>query len=127
MYFLDVNEVLYIHDKIIGEFWWLSGIKDLGQIESILQHIQNDEYYKSFVTKLTHLFFWIIQFHPFNDGNKRTAILVTTIFLEMNDCVIPDIFVKLEDIAVWVAKWEIDKDTLEKFLKTLLISFDYGI
>lgn len=30
---------------------------DTGKLDSVLQHIQNDEYYPTFVDKLTHLFF----------------------------------------------------------------------
>ncbi len=51
-----------------------SGIKDQGQIESVLQNIQNDLYYPEFEDKLTHLFFALNKFHCFHDGNKRIAI-----------------------------------------------------
>lgn len=30
---------------------------DLGRLESVLHNIQNDDYYPTFVDKLTHLFF----------------------------------------------------------------------
>jgi len=47
---------------------------DLGKLESVLEHIQNDVYYPTFEDKLTHLFFSANKFHCFADGNKRIAI-----------------------------------------------------
>ncbi len=127
MYYLSLNDLLQIHKNIINEFWWLWWVKDKQQLESILTHIQNNNYYPNFSSKLTHLFFWITKFHCFNDWNKRTAIWAVTVFLEFNKIKIPNIFVKLEDTAIWVAKWEIDKITLEKIFKTILISFNINI
>mgnify|MGYP006874849085 CR=1 FL=1 len=40
------------------------GILDFGKIESVLTHIQNDDYYPTFVDKLTHLFFCVCKFSP---------------------------------------------------------------
>jgi death-on-curing protein len=71
------------------------------------------------------LFFGIIKFHCFNDGNKRTAIWSLGLFFEINDFEIPAFFTKMEDIAIWVAKDEISKDDLKKLLKSILISFWY--
>ena len=42
--------------------------------------LRND-WYPTFVDKLTHLFFCTCQFHCFSDGNKRLAITLSTLFL----------------------------------------------
>ena len=42
---------------------------DVGKLDSVLQHIQNDLYYPTFVDKLTHLFFVLVNF---------TALLMET-------------------------------------------------
>ncbi len=34
---------------------------DRGQLESVLEQIQNDNYYPTFLDKITHLFFWCKQ------------------------------------------------------------------
>ncbi|MDD5770007.1 MAG: type II toxin-antitoxin system death-on-curing family toxin [Candidatus Gracilibacteria bacterium] len=127
MIYLDINDIIDLHNEIIKEFGGLSGIKDKQQLESILQHIKNDEYYSNIVQKATHLFFGIIKFHCFNDGNKRTAIGSLGMFLEINNFKIPSLFVKLEDIAIGVAKNEITKDELKKIIKSIIISFGYNI
>jgi len=69
-------------------------------LDSILSHIKNEDYYPQFVDKLTHLFFSLVQFHTFNDGNKRTAILAVELFLFINEIYIEDVIIKLEDIAI---------------------------
>lgn len=57
---------------------------DVGKLDSVLQHIQNDLYYPTFVDKLTHLFFCTCEFHCFADGNKRLAITLSLQFLLFN-------------------------------------------
>lgn len=36
---------------------------DFGRLEGVLYNIQNDDWYPTFVDKLTHLFFCTCQFH----------------------------------------------------------------
>ncbi len=127
MNYLSIDDIIDLHNEILLEFWWLAGVKDKQQLESVLQHIQNDEYYGSFIEKSTHLFFSIIKFHCFNDGNKRTAIWSLWLFFEVNNFEIPSLFTKMEDIAIWVAKNEISKEELQKIIKSTLISFWYSV
>ena len=124
MNYLEIDDILNLHDEILKEFWWLKWIKDKQQLESVLQHIQNNAYYENIIEKSTHLLFSIIKFHCFNDWNKRTAIWSLWLFWEINNISIPSLFVKLEDIAIWVAKNEISKEDLKKIIKSILISFD---
>lgn len=125
MFYFNYTTVISLHDVIIEELWWLQWIKDEQQIASIIQHIQNDDYYPTIVDKSVHLFFSIIQFHCFNDGNKRTAVAFLDVFLQVNGVMIDDFYIKLEDIAVGVAKWNLDKEYLKKFFETLFVSFWY--
>ncbi len=74
---------------------------DLGRLDSVLQHIQNDDYHPSFSDKLPHLFFCTCQFHCFTDGNKRLAITLSAQFLLLNGymAVAKDFFVAMENIS----------------------------
>jgi len=125
MQYLDIEEIILLHDELVINFWWLSWVKNKWQLESILDHIKNDSYYHDFTDKLIHLFFWIIQFHCFNDWNKRTAIASSDLFLKINGYEISDFVVKMEDIAIWVAKWEIEKIDLRKIFNSMFNSFGY--
>ena len=115
--YLSFEDVSYIHNQILLQEAWLPWIKDVWQLESILYHIQNDEYYPDFTDKLVHLVFWIIQFHVFNDANKRTAILSSKVFLEINWIKNINYTQKMEDIVVWIAKWIITKNDLKKIFQ----------
>lgn len=58
-FYFDAIHAIAVHDWIIEYSGGLAGIKDIGQIESPLEHIQNDFYYPELEDKLTHLVFSI--------------------------------------------------------------------
>ena len=88
--YFKADYAIKIHDKIIEISGGRAGLKDYGNIDSPLTHIQNDDYYSTFEEKLTHLVFSFKKFHAFNDGNKRTSIAMGAFFLEVNGL---DVFV----------------------------------
>lgn len=104
-FYFDVVHAISIHDWIIEHTGGLAGIKDVGQLESPLQHIQNDWYYPTLEDKLTHLVFSINKHHAFNDGNKRSSLALGAYFLELNgfDFVVKRFVKEMENIVVWVA------------------------
>ena len=101
---------------------------DLGRLDSVLQNIQNDDYYPTFVDKLTHLFFCTCKFHCFADGNKRLAITLSAQFLLFNGymAVAKKFFTETENISYQVAAGKIDKDLLHKIMTAIMDdTFDY--
>ena len=95
---------------------------DLGRLDSVLQNIQNDDYYPSFVDKLTHLFYCICEFHCFADGNKRLAITLGAQFLLQNGymAVAKVFFTIMENISYQVAAGKIGKELLSRILTAVL-------
>ena len=95
---------------------------DFGKLESVLYNIQNDDWYPTFIDKLTHLFFCTCQFHCFADGNKRLAITLSTLFLLLNGSLsIAETFLsKTENISLYVAASKIDKDLLHKIMTSIM-------
>ena len=77
--------IIDIHNSVIKKSGGLAGVKDIGQLESVLAHIQNPDYYPTFLDQITHLVYSIAKFHIFNDGNKRSAILSGALFLTLNN------------------------------------------
>lgn len=76
-----------IHDEAIYEFGGLAGIRDPGPLESALDQPRNLFAYEpraSVFQLAATLCVGIAKNHPFNDGNKRTALLVTRAFLYLN-------------------------------------------
>ncbi len=126
--FFNSEYAIKIHNKIIEISGGRSGIKDFGNIDSPLTHIQNDDYYPTFENKLTHLVFSFNKFHAFNDGNKRTSIAIGAFFLAVNglEFFIDKFIIEMENIAVAVADNIIDKDLLSEIIASLINEEDYS-
>ena len=105
----------------------LLSVIDTGKLESVLAHIQNDDYYPSFVDKLTHLVFSANKFHCFSDGNKRISISLGAQFLLLNGYVfIARRFIQeMENISYHVAAGKIDKDFLKEIITSIIYEQDY--
>lgn len=120
--YFDAQHAVDVHDWIIENSGGLPGLKDLGQLESVLQHIQNDDYYPTFDAKLTHLIFGINKFHAFNDGNKRSSLTLGAYFLTLNgyDYCVPQYVIQMENIVVAVAEGAVNKDLLQRVVVSLI-------
>jgi len=121
--YLSIKQAVDIHRKTIHySGGGTLGHYDLGQLESVLENIQNDDYYPNFVDKLTHLFFCACEFHCFMDGNKRIAITLSAQFLLLNGymAVAKTFFSEMENISYHVAAGKIDKEFLYKIMTAIL-------
>lgn len=84
---ISAQIAIAIHDEAIYEFGGMAGIRDHGLLESALDRPRNLLAYKarsSVFDLAAALCFGIAKNHPFNDGNKRTALLSTRAFLYLN-------------------------------------------
>lgn len=97
------------------------GYLNVGQLDSVLEHIKNDDYYPSFQDKLIHLFWGCCKFHCFCDGNKRIALTASTLFLLLNGYmfIAKDFIHRMENISYQVAAGKIDKNLLEEIINSL--------
>ncbi|MFN8807686.1 MAG: type II toxin-antitoxin system death-on-curing family toxin [Bacteroidota bacterium] len=127
--YFTAEYAIKIHDKIIEISGGREGVKDYGNIDSPLSHIQNDDYYPSFEEKLTHLVFSFNKFHAFNDGNKRTSIAMGAFFLEVNglESLVDKFIIEMENIAVTVADNIIDKHLLLEIITSIIYEEDYSV
>ena len=123
LFYIDIEQAREIHLKTVeisggGD----DGILDIGKLDSVLEHIQNDDYYPDFIEKLTHLFFCANKFHCFRDGNKRIAIALGAHFLLINGHVfIVSRFInEMENISYHVATGAIDKDLLFEVIHSVI-------
>lgn len=125
--YFDMAHAIRVHDWIIEHSGGLPGVKDEGQLSSVLEHIQNDLYYSSFEEKLNHLVFAINKFHAFNDGNKRSSLVLGAYFLELNgyDYCVKKFVQEMENIVVWLAEGKISKALLLKLVTSLILDDEY--
>lgn len=126
--YFDIRHAVITHDKILEVSGGTAGVLDLGRLESVLQHIQNDEYYPTFEDKLTHLVFAVISNHCFLDGNKRTSIGLGAFFLEVNglDAFVSKFMIEMENISVAVANNIIEKELLCEIVTSIINEEEYN-
>jgi death on curing protein len=121
--YLTLELAIEIHQKTVDVSGGGSlGHLDVGKLESVLQHIQNDNYYPTFDAKLTHLFFSACKFHCFEDGNKRIAISLCAEMLVRNGYLrsIRGFAQESENISYHVAAGNISKELLGEWMSAVL-------
>lgn len=84
---VDPKVVIALHDEQIAEHGGQTGIRDRGLLDSALARpVNKSGYDKPSTADLAAAYgFGIAKNHPFMDGNKRTALVVTELFLNLND------------------------------------------
>ena len=100
--------VIAIHKRQLAEHGGSTGIRDLGLLESAILKPTHVYLYGGGDTSIPQLAsayaYGIARNHPFVDGNKRTALVLSLLFLRLNDYTLscsPDnlyeIFMKLAE------------------------------
>src|SRR5574344_1642396 len=126
--YISFEEVMDVYKKAINNSGGgFAGIRDKGGICSVIEFMQNDLYYPTFVSKLTYLVFGFCSGHYFCDGNKRIALTLGAYFLHKNKyywaaC---SFMRQVEAIVYHVAASHIDKDLLARIMKCVVDGSDY--
>lgn len=121
-----LNEiVIAVHQMLIAEHGGSLGIRDEGLLESALTRPRQVFFYEAEATIFdlaASYGFGLAKNHPFIDGNKRAALSIAAIFLEINgytfDAPEPEAVVVFEKLAAGdlsekeLAKWFSDNTTL---------------
>ncbi len=117
---IDLSVVLAIHEQQIAEHGGSLGIRDLGMIESALGRPQNLLLYNDpDIFDLAAAYgYGLAQNHGFIDGNKRTAYVVTRLFLILNGYDISASAVEKVVTFEKVGKGEIDQAALASWLRS---------
>lgn len=116
-----LDSVVYaIHNALLAEHGGASGIRDITLLESALSRPKNVFAYNKDATVFdlaAAYSFGIAKNHPFVDGNKRVALTIGAIFLEVNGFTLaaPE-----EDTVITflgLASGDIDEETLSRWYK----------
>jgi death-on-curing protein len=85
---IELQEADMIHGQALQADGGLTGIRDCSALESALARPKHKLLYSEKPLHLATLAaaygFGIATSHPYNDGNKRTAFMVTNVFLLIN-------------------------------------------
>lgn len=121
--FLNVEDVLLIHDEQIEIYVGIQGIRDKGLLESAVMMAQasfGGEYLHNGLFEMSAAYaFHIAENQPYLDGNKRTALVSALVFLDLNGFEILDEDMKLYDAMISIANKEMDKYDLAELMKNL--------
>ncbi len=125
--YFDLHHAIAVHDWIIAHSGGRAGTIEIGNLESPLSHVQNDDYYPNLEEKLTFLVYSINKNHAFDDGNKRSSIALGAYFLKLNGYgyLIERFVIDMENIAVWVADNVIDRQFLLELITSIIHEDEY--
>lgn len=122
MHYLDVEEILYLHHRVVEDFGGSHGVRDEGRLLSVAeaprQEVFGAEQYPDIYEKAAVYMRNIIGDHPFADGNKRTGTVVAGVFLARNGARLTASSGELEDFAVCVAVERLDVSVIAAWMKS---------
>jgi death-on-curing protein len=115
--YLAVSELLRINETEVGS----DLLADFGLLESAAlrpqQTIFGADAYPSLHTKAAALMHSLIRNHPFIDGNKRTAVLATRLFYNLNGWDLDADQGDVVALALDIAEGQIDVEHIAGVLK----------
>jgi death-on-curing protein len=123
--FLDVEDVIMLHDDQLRLFGGSAGIRDAHALESAVSVAQS-----TFDGRFLHedLFemaaayaYHIAENQPFIDGNKRTGLDAALVFLDINGWLVVDPHERLYDAMVALLSRALDKRGLAALLRDLAV------
>lgn len=110
-----------MHDRQLAEHGGLAGIRDEGLLESALAKPQNVFYYSDSPVDMMRMAasyaYGIATNHPFLDGNKRTALVVSQTFLALNGFTFTGSYPDEYKTFIALAAGEMDEDALAQWFK----------
>lgn len=122
--FLTLDEVLQIHDHQITAYGGENGIRDLDLIESAIaqprQAFGGVLLHSDVASMAAAYFYHLIANHGFVDGNKRTGVHASLVFLGLNGIDIEWQADEVEELAMSVAEHTSEKSVVEAFFRRLL-------
>lgn len=109
-----------MHAELVAEHGGRAGIRDEGLLPSAQARPRNRRVYGASTTLLglaAGCGVGVIRNHPFIDGNKRLALMVMYVFLEINGNCLAASEVDAADIMLRLAAGELEEGDLARWLK----------
>ena len=119
--YLTAEQVLFLHYRLVSETGGEHGVRDVGLLESAIARpratFDKGELYTNIFDKAAALMESLINNHPFLDGNKRTGIACTVLFLRRNGIVFSANNSELEEFTLHVASGKFRHSEMAKWLQ----------
>ena len=117
---LDDNAILQIHDEQVNLYGGQPGIRDSNLFQSECsmpyQTFYGQDLFPDLYDKAVRYLFGFATNQVFLDGNKRTAAMVTLVFLALNDVELDISDLDLYDLCMQVANKQIEESIVKEYL-----------
>jgi death-on-curing protein len=121
MEFIDIENILLFHKKIVSMTGGSDGVRDLGLIESALNRgfmtFDGRDLYESIEMKISVISHGLIRNHGFIDGNKRIGVAVMIWLLKLNDIDIRYSQQELIDLGLGVAECKLNENNILEWIE----------
>ena len=121
--FLELEDVLLIHERQLAKYGGASGMRDQGLLESALAQPRTTfggEFVHADPFAMAAAYaFHIAENQPFVDGNKRTGVLAAVVFLELNGYIVEEPPSRFYEAMIAIAQRRLDKDGLASMLREM--------
>jgi death-on-curing protein len=122
--FLEVEDVLEIHELQLQRFGGSAGLRDLGLLESAVSQPKatfgGEFLHEDLFAMIAASLMSLVKNHHFVDGNKRTGLLSALVFLGLNGLTIGLPSHALYEATMSVAEGRFDKQGLAELLRLLV-------
>ena len=119
--FLELEDILEIHQDQIERYGGRAGVRDIGLLESALAVPQAGamgQFFHADVFEMAAAYLYhIVRNHPFIDGNKRTAAMAAFTFLSLNGRSLKAPDRDFEEIVQAAAVGKTDKRAIAQFFR----------
>jgi death-on-curing protein len=120
--YLTVEQVLFIHMRLIAETGGSAGVRDLDLLASAVGRPRasfgGQDLYPDLYHKAAALLDSLVRNHPFVDGNKRVGIAAAGLFLRRNGLRLTASNAELEQFTLQVARSEASMEQMVAWLKS---------
>lgn len=109
-----------IHKMLIAEHGGLPGVRDQGLLDSVLARSRQQMAYgkKTTLFQLAAAYgYGLARNHPYIDGNKRIALTVAAVFLELNGHVLDAPEAEAVIVFQQLADGSLSEETLAEWIK----------
>jgi death on curing protein len=121
--FLNLEDVLTLHEMQIERYGGATGMRDQGLLESAIGMPQasfgGEFMHKGLFEMAAAYAFHIAENQPFVDGNKRTALAAALVFLDWHQIEIEEPNGELYTAMIQIAERKLDKAGLAQLFKRL--------
>ena len=121
MNYLNAEQIMFIHSRLIKETGGSKGIHELSALLSAAgcpqSSFDDQDLYKELFSKAAALIDSLIRNHPFVDGNKRTGMTAGALFLRLNGYTLNAANEDLVSVVLGVAQSQLDLEQIATWLE----------